>query len=565
MMNSAMDRWGVASSSIYNHYHSNNNNNKENASKTSNGKASKSNDRKPLTPKGEPNNMFSNSNEQLSKALVMEKEPSSSSPNKEAANRSFSDGSGSSSNGSGNKGILSVRNRRSASVAEVLAIDSDAGLQPPSADVEHPPPINNVVHTHYDEEEMNDVSTLAGDTIAGIEMDAELAEAVPPYHRRDSGDDPMITPTYSVLRQQKKTIRRITIDDDHSSLPECPPIKDEEDSYGALEEVKIVSPEKGKNEQPLKKVETETFDEEDEYGEDDYGFDNLHYIGDDPSGLPRYEIDGKSQKKPLFPTRRRFRWVMCGGCFLAVLLLLGITALGYTLYAIRNEDEGALSLFSKQFWTNAGNKILFWKDNDEEETFSDDAIFSGTIYPTSTTSWTSTFSSTTSRTIPPSFFDTPSPKMDELRSVILAATVQRELSGINATAMNDPATIQHSVLEWLSWDGQLDSYSSDKIVQRYALGCFYMSFEEVENANNVRATWMTEGDECTEWLTTEKKQNKQTCNENGQVRSIHMENVGLIGTLAPELALLSESLGTSFSAVRYARSIRISSLSTPSI
>eukprot|EP00535_Pseudo-nitzschia_heimii_P003166 CAMPEP_0197174696 /NCGR_PEP_ID=MMETSP1423-20130617/1094_1 /TAXON_ID=476441 /ORGANISM="Pseudo-nitzschia heimii, Strain UNC1101" /LENGTH=999 /DNA_ID=CAMNT_0042623641 /DNA_START=85 /DNA_END=3084 /DNA_ORIENTATION=- len=550
MMNSAMDRWGVASSSIYNHYNNNSNgkgnasnrddsksnSNKENASKTSNEIDSKSNDRKPLSQKQEPNKKPSQPSEQLSKILALDS--SSSMPNQEAANRSFSDGSGSgSSNGSGTKMVnaLSVLNRRSASAAEVLAIDSDAGLEPPV--VNPPPPIHNVIHTHHDEDDMNDVSTLAGDTIAGIEMDAELAEAVPPYHRMSFVEDAMITPTYSVLRQQKKTRRRVMVDDEQSTLPESPS-KDEEDSYGGLEEVKIASPDCDK---PLPKVKPKTLDSyEDDDEEDEYGFDEL--ANDE---LPRYESDMKPQKKPMFPTRGRFRCMMCGGCFLAFLLLLGIAALGYTLYAIRHEDQGALSLFTKQFWINAGEKIMFWKDNtDEEVGLFDDTIgeFSGTMYPTDTASWTGTFSGTNSRTIPPSFFDTPSPRMGELRSIILAATVQRELSGINGTAMNDPAAMQYSVIEWLSWDSQLDSYSNEKIVQRYALGCFYKSFDEAENENAVRATWMTEGDECTEWDTTEKNTNKQTCNENGQIRSIHMENLGLTGTLAPELALLSESL-----------------------
>jgi len=66
------------------------------------------------------------------------------------------------------------------------------------------------------------------------------------------------------------------------------------------------------------------------------------------------------------------------------------------------------------------------------------------------------------------------------------------------------------------------------------------------NSDAVRSTWMGYDDECTEWASTEANSNnndkKQTCNENGQVHSIHLENVGLTGTLAPELALLSDSL-----------------------
>ena len=137
-----------------------------------------------------------------------------------------------------------------------------------------------------------------------------------------------------------------------------------------------------------------------------------------------------------------------------------------------------------------------------------------------------------------------------------------------------PSSLQYTVIEWLVHDPQLHQYSESKIIQRYALGCFYMNLQEGTITNDhVLQTWMSYDDECTTWASTETKTKTQqtssttdttsTTSPNGMCRSssssnsdgqqdqqhivsIHLEDVGLNGTLVDELILLSDSLGKIF-------------------
>lgn len=65
--------------------------------------------------------------------------------------------------------------------------------------------------------------------------------------------------------------------------------------------------------------------------------------------------------------RRRLKYMYLFATFFAILLLLGITVLSYSLYALRQEGEDEnLSIFTRQFWREEVPKSLaFWKkDND---------------------------------------------------------------------------------------------------------------------------------------------------------------------------------------------------------
>ena len=175
-MNTAMDRWGASSD-------------KENASKT------KSGDSK------------SKRNQPLKQQQILQKSESdnslkgSSDNNNKSYKSTSSNGSHKSSKGS---------KRQSGPVTAILG-DIEADLE--SIANLPPPPMDNIV---AEDEEMNEVSTIAGDTYSGVEMDASVAEAVPPYNNINDEsyvmpvppgaaqfDDAMITPTYSVLRQDK--------------------------------------------------------------------------------------------------------------------------------------------------------------------------------------------------------------------------------------------------------------------------------------------------------------------------------------------------------------------------
>lgn len=508
MMDAAMDRWGVNSSFVYQKHL--NNSNKENDSKTSNAKDSKKKQRKPLSRKQDQ--------EQLPKSLDAK-------PSKKS-------------------------NRQSGLVARMLG--GDERLPPPLDDsdsIDPPPPFDNVLQSPHAEEEMNEVSTIANDTFVGVEMDAAVAEAVPPYSPYDSAydlpmpvppgahesmDDAMITPTYSVLRNNKKRVSRVFHDvdlDEKSTFPESPDSKDDYDNV-----------EDGDNEKSTNKS---FFSRKSQKGNKSFYSADDDKDGDNKSSLPRF---GKSEKKPVSQKRRRFRCMMCSACVLGTFLLLGIAALGYTLYAVRNEDKGAPHLFTREFWT----KYAFWNKDKEGEPQETDEEFSGTWSPTYSGSHSNTWSGTSSPTFSGTESGTITAEMERIRSIVKSATLKNVIPGMNLAAFNDRSSIQFYVLEWLSLDPSLELYSEEKILQRYALGCFYVSVlgqEEGDvNSKNydiVRDTWMSGGDECTEWINTEtKKDQKPPCDENGMIRSIHLENAGLTGTLSPELALLADSLGT---------------------
>ncbi len=507
MMNTAMDRWGASSSS-----------DKENDSKTKSGDSKTK--RKPLKLKQQ----------------ILQKSESDNSLKETSDNKSYKSSNSSGSHKSSGK-------RQSGPVTAILG-DIEADLE--SIANLPPPPMDNIVAE--DEEIMNEVSTIAGDTYSGVEMDASVAEAVPPYNDESYAmpvppgaaqfDDAMITPTYSVLRQDKKRLSRVfnvsvPLDDEETTLTENPTGEDE---YGFQDDSALEQVEQGKSQ---KKVVDKSFDDDDDDDDDDY---------DD------YEFDDEKQfqesEEPKSPPRRtrRFRCMMFAGFALAFLLLVGIAALGYTLYAIRNEDEGALSLFTKEFWDNAGDKMAFWK-KDEMDGFA-------TIPPTSYTSWVSSSSGTSE---PTEWSPTEVPITEEMETVmamVTALTFQKDW--LNATALTDPSSMQYQVMEWLSEDPALENYSQEQVMQRYALGCFYRGVlgddipleEDVADAKNhedIRETWMTYAEECENWKNTETKKNqKGPCNDLGQIRSIHLENAALTGTLASELALLSDSLGKQF-------------------
>ena len=499
-----MDRWGASSD-------------KENASKTKSGDS-----------KSKPN-------QPLKQQQILQKNESDNSL------KGSSDNNNKSYKSTSSNGSHKSSKRQSGPVTAILG-DIEADLE--SIANLPPPPMDNIV---AEDEEMNEVSTIAGDTYSGVEMDASVAEAVPPYNNINDEsyvmpvppgaaqfDDAMITPTYSVLRQDKKRLSRVfhvPLDDDYDYDEEKTTLTENptgEDDYGFQDDSALEQVEQGKSQ---KKVVDKSFSN-DEYEDDEFDDEKQFQESEEPKSPPR--------------RTRRFRCMMCAGFALAFLLLVGIAALGYTLYAIRNEDEGALSLFTKEFWDNAGDKMAFWKK---------DEIMDGsaTIPPTSYTSWVGSSSGTSE---PTEWMPTEVPITEEMETVmamITALTFQKDW--LNASALTDPSSMQYQVMEWLSEDPALDNYSQEQVMQRYALGCFYRGVlgddipleEDVADAKNhedIRETWMTYADECENWKNTETKKNqKGPCNDLGQIRSIHLENAALTGTLAAELSLLSDSLG----------------------
>lgn len=105
-------------------------------------------------------------------------------------------------------------------------------------------------------------------------------------------------------------------------------------------------------------------------------------------------------------------------------------------------------------------------------------------------------------------------------------------------AIREESSPQLRALEWLSSDGDLDTYSPEQKLQRFALATFYFS---TGGSMWIRDDgWLSTDNECT-WLTSSFT---APCDQNGFYISLELNNNNLNGTLPAELALLSNNLIT---------------------
>lgn len=106
------------------------------------------------------------------------------------------------------------------------------------------------------------------------------------------------------------------------------------------------------------------------------------------------------------------------------------------------------------------------------------------------------------------------------------------------TALRKPTTPQNDAYNWLNSNTNLDSYSNERKIQRYALATVYYSMNG--NSWDDSTYWLSEMHEC-EWYN--KAPNNVFCvNEN--VAEFELWGNGLVGTIPPEISLLSSSIGT---------------------
>lgn len=108
-------------------------------------------------------------------------------------------------------------------------------------------------------------------------------------------------------------------------------------------------------------------------------------------------------------------------------------------------------------------------------------------------------------------------------------------------ALEDVESPQSRALQWLVSNKQLAEYQDWKRIQRYVLAVIYYS---LDGDNWFESTgWMSDEDECS-WFTNVDI-NNAVCDENGSYRAISLVRNSLEGTFPREVALLSDSLGTS--------------------
>ncbi len=130
---------------------------------------------------------------------------------------------------------------------------------------------------------------------------------------------------------------------------------------------------------------------------------------------------------------------------------------------------------------------------------------------------------------------TPSPTTQSPADQNLAALLS-DVSPDGGAALRSPSTPQNNALKWLAGNANLDSYSDERKIQRYALATLYYSTngDSWKNKNG----WLGDGDECGWWNHAEN----QFCVD-GAVVELDLFQNNLVGTIPAELALLSTSLG----------------------
>lgn len=359
---------------------------------------------------------------------------------------------------------------------------------PTGGDIEAPPPIRDVVRGPPANDD--DVSTLANETFVGVVDDPRMIEAVPPLS--------VVTPLkqsaeegHGKSRDSGKKGRKKRKDGG----------KDAKDNGDALRD---------------DATQPETPEKDDEAGRGGYAASFVTpFAGIDPAQKNRIgtELPPSAQERPRCCSLRS-RFTVCLSVVLAITLAVGIGILGYTLYEVRNDEDPTLFSFS------LSNSRLFGKKNSE----SNDGLSDTPTQPG----------------------DGPSHDLSEAQilagikaTILLAAPDSSE-------ALADASSLQYNVVEWLVNDPFVETYTRTKIIQRYALGCFFWSLNggsadgTVVLSSSIADTWMTYSDECTNWGTTADR----VCDERGRMVSLSLDGVGLSGTLASEIALLSNSLGT---------------------
>jgi hypothetical protein len=103
------------------------------------------------------------------------------------------------------------------------------------------------------------------------------------------------------------------------------------------------------------------------------------------------------------------------------------------------------------------------------------------------------------------------------------------VSSDDGAALNTPSTPQNKALKWLEDDTNLESYSDETIIQRYALATLYYSANGDSWHDNT--LWLDSGEECGRW-------HGLSCTTSGIATQLNLGFDNLRGTLPPEIGLM---------------------------
>lgn len=109
----------------------------------------------------------------------------------------------------------------------------------------------------------------------------------------------------------------------------------------------------------------------------------------------------------------------------------------------------------------------------------------------------------------------------------------QRIASDSGASLRTGATPQFAAFDWLASDAFLfDKYSTERIVQRYALGCLFYSTDGANWTNS--DGWITNRDECN-WYSL----SSNLCDQNGVITNIDLSYNGLSGVLPNELEYLT--------------------------
>lgn len=249
---------------------------------------------------------------------------------------------------------------------------------------------------------------------------------------------------------------------------------------------------------------------------------NIKFVGTDddeetqPETPPKYSKDSlasKSFSEGHEPRRFSRCQLLLIAMVLGSILLGAIAVMSVTLHQMRNDDSSSSvddDSTASSLETSTGKDLPFFDVVDEGDSSPTSAPVMSPLIPT-----------------------TDRPMSDSIKETILS-TVPNFYAASDAV-LSDPTSIQYQVLGWMAQDPLISSYSSERIVQRFALGVVYWSLT-APAMESVTGGWMTYTNEC-QWPTS--RDSGGLCGASDTVTAIYLEDMGFSGTLAPEIGLLT--------------------------
>ena len=134
--------------------------------------------------------------------------------------------------------------------------------------------------------------------------------------------------------------------------------------------------------------------------------------------------------------------------------------------------------------------------------------------------------------------------IDEIKLDLL--TLITNHTSATAESVVDAQTPQAQAYEWLANDPSYWTYKNETILQRWVLAVLFYSTggPDWENENFPvtfglgKTPWLSYTDEC-QWESTNKGSNGRICDDNGEIFALHLQNIGLNGTIPTEIGLLT--------------------------